>query len=496
MKKILRLSMLPVLGVFMLDVAAADTLPDVAAVRLQAYNGQFVCAEGSGGGTVVANRNWGSTWETFTIEPLDGWLYDGARVALRANNGQYFCAEGGGGGSVVANRNIVGPWETFRLEVVGGGSPFAGRQVALRAYNGQYLCAEGGGGRELVANRWARGTWETFYVNFLDSYGAFYGRPSRTIDVQALAEQWAPIVYHTNDESNYPTNVDWFLPKTALRGYDDGCWPDWHYTFVNAPSQYDLLGWWFSGGCGSSDTVYSNGTRSNQKQRTFYLSDVADGYRAGSWDSRDWRTYYHAYPNHLGGLTIQYWRFYAYNDAANNHGGDWEGVQVVLNAGFGFEKARFLGHSGIEEHGWGDIQWEGTHMRVYSEGGGHASRTDGSGIYANTWPWYVDPNLPWTHVRQETWTGGAVTWTDGALTTSGGLLEFGPKIAPKNGQVFVQYSGIWGSPGTFYFTSGYWGPAFNETAMGSDGFVTAWCHGISTDPYTMRRECYPAAVSR
>src|SRR3954471_11998766 len=121
----MRKNMLVLAGCFLASLfavsAEAETLNNVLAVRLQASNGQFVCAEGSGGGTVVANRNVGSTWETFTIEPLDGALYDGSRVALRASNGQYVVAEGGGGGAVNANRNSVGPWETFRLELVGGG---------------------------------------------------------------------------------------------------------------------------------------------------------------------------------------------------------------------------------------------------------------------------------------------------------------------------------------------------------------------------------------
>ncbi len=37
------------------------------------------------------------------------------KVALRANNGKYVCAEGGGGGTLVANRTAIGPWETFTL---------------------------------------------------------------------------------------------------------------------------------------------------------------------------------------------------------------------------------------------------------------------------------------------------------------------------------------------------------------------------------------------
>lgn len=103
----------------------ANFTPGCRSVALRANNGQYVCAEGGGGGEVVANRGHIKEWETFELIQLD----DGA-VALRANNGQYVCAEGGGGGKVVANRTAIGPWETFALvELEKAG------QVALQSFN-------------------------------------------------------------------------------------------------------------------------------------------------------------------------------------------------------------------------------------------------------------------------------------------------------------------------------------------------------------------------
>jgi len=120
-------------------------------IALQAFNGQYVCAEGSGGDGVVANRNVIGPWETFKL--ID---QGNGNVALQAFNGQFVCAEGGGGGLLVANRNWILGWETFKRIDLGGGN------IALQAANGQYVCAEGGGGREVVANRdWIR-EWETF----------------------------------------------------------------------------------------------------------------------------------------------------------------------------------------------------------------------------------------------------------------------------------------------------------------------------------------------
>ena len=120
-------------------------------IALQAFNGQYVCAEGGGGREVVANRNAIDPWETFRLIDRGN-----GNIALRASNGQYVTAENGGGGPVLANRNSVGPWETFKLIDMGDSN------IALRASNGQYVSAEGGGGSVVVANRNAIGAWETF----------------------------------------------------------------------------------------------------------------------------------------------------------------------------------------------------------------------------------------------------------------------------------------------------------------------------------------------
>ncbi|MDQ1261690.1 MAG: Cell surface protein [Euryarchaeota archaeon] len=120
-------------------------------IALQAANGQYVCAEGSGGREVVANRDAILAWETFKLIDLGN-----SNVALQAANGQYVCAEGSGGREVVANRDAILAWETFKLIDLGNSN------VALQAANGQYVCAEYGGGSVVVANRNAILAWETF----------------------------------------------------------------------------------------------------------------------------------------------------------------------------------------------------------------------------------------------------------------------------------------------------------------------------------------------
>jgi hypothetical protein len=320
-----------------------------------------------------------------------------------------------------------------------------------------------------------------------------------------LAERFAPIVYHSSDESNYPANVDWFLPKTTLYFYDDDCWPDLNQTVEASPPQWDLPAWSYSGGCGASDTVFSGGTRSDRKHRTFYLADVASQHRVGSSNTQDWVTYVHAYRNTNAGITLQYWRFYAYNDAGNDHGGDWEGIHVVLDGWNSPTSVVLLGHESIERHPPSNLTWEGTHVRVFSEGGGHATAASGSEIKARCRTCFaffgciwtntctINPSNPDTFVRQETYPGGRVSGYTRPDTLSGPLINVGEKLRPLNGQSFIRYSGIWGSPGAHYGFSGYWGPAYNETEMGAGYFSTAWCEGMANPP---AGECTPGGVSR
>ena len=82
----------------------------------------------------------------------------------------------------------------------------------------------------------------------------------------------------------------------------------------------------------------SDGTRSVCKQSGYFLADVDPRHRAGQIDDpHGWITYVHAYGNVDGGITIQYWRVYAYDQSKLlfvdfGHGGDWEGIAVHLDS--------------------------------------------------------------------------------------------------------------------------------------------------------------------
>jgi len=314
---------------------------------------------------------------------------------------------------------------------------------------------------------------------------------------QALAERYAPIVYHSTDESNFPTNVDAFLPETHLGAFDLDCADDAAKSIATHPTQADLASRTWRPPCGSGADVRAAGTRSVGKHRSFFLADVPEPVRAGSSDTTAWTTYFHAYPNDVGGITIQYWRFYAYNDALNDHGGDWEGLHVVTDPSLQISSLRLLAHSELRDLPRSRFTFEGTHVHVFSEGGGHATRFSGDEIAArgcnHLGRCVIDLDEPATFVRQETWPGGQVRDARGVRGKTGALVNLGAKTSPMNGQSFVQYSGMWGSPGMLYSTSGYWGPAFNETGMRADGFLSAWCEGIVSK--NLKEECFPVTTS-
>lgn len=311
---------------------------------------------------------------------------------------------------------------------------------------------------------------------------------------QTLAEKFAPIIFHDSNEPNFPTNVDEFLLHTSLFIFDDECdFPsrDVHKLVKVKPSQNDLIVQSFDDNfCGSTGLVKSNCTRSIKKQRTYYLKDVDTEFKKGSSDSKNWTTYFHSYKNIHNGITIQYWRFYSFNTGFKlskfdfSHGGDWECVQVVLDSLLNPIFADLLGHTKIDRYAWNSLNSENNHLLIFAGKGSHSS-------------------IPYQNqqgVKQETWTNGKVFQLNGNISETGALLNIGEKIHPLNSQYFIQYSGIWGSPGDFYFTSGYWSPTYNETDMDNGNqFIKAWCNEMFNAENLEDagiKECFPCATSR
>ena len=280
---------------------------------------------------------------------------------------------------------------------------------------------------------------------------------------QELAEKYAPVIFHERGERNLPTNARLVPPVTSLSFLNKGI----RFLVVARPTQMQLH--WVAGPpqrtgrptpratiprrlLQATGYVSSYDCCDRAKEQTFFFEDVPDAAKAGSPQPKDWFTYFHAYPNNLRGATIQYWRFYAFQSGGvpilsiGSHGGDWEGIHVVLNQNLEPVEVALLYHSDIRVKPWGAVHREGNHPKIFSGGNSHPSSNEGSE----------------DGIRQETWTGGKVR-RDGNLSENGLLINVGERTAALNGQNFIYYSGLWGSPGANYISSGYWGPAFNET---------------------------------
>ncbi len=322
-------------------------------------------------------------------------------------------------------------------------------------------------------------------------------------DEASVATRFAPIRFLSHDEPNLPTNVDDFLAGATLMFYDAGC-SSQSVSLAAAVTPDQLAAFQYTSPCGGR-TYESGGTRSQHKQHSFYLADAPEGRRAGNPDSARWATYYHVYPNDSGGVTIQYWFFHPYNTGKTVqlpivgklelgfHGGDWEGFHLILDGKRTPLAVRLLGHTDLlPPIPWAQVSKEGDHPRILSDWGTHTSA--------------IAPSEAATLIRQETWPTGHVQWPDGHSSPSGSLVNLGDKTKPL--QSFLRYSGLWGSPGFNFhviggslglenFSSGYWGPAYNETGMKSDGFITVWCDGIADPGRALAgvRECYPSGES-
>ena len=198
---------------------------------------------------------------------------------------------------------------------------------------------------------------------------------------QFLAERYAPMIYIEPAESNYPVNADWIAQRGNLWYGEQGCnFPvgDQNEQFL-APigSQDRLLGaqgaagppWVHPSSFGeghhlghcptfqSADPVVLSTTepfpdshkdRSVGDEQLWYIDDFPDNLRVGSLNPADWVTYFHCYPTASGGLMIQYWHTFAFNEFElfDRHGGDWDAsIQVELDSNLNLQRIWFSRHN-------------------------------------------------------------------------------------------------------------------------------------------------------
>jgi hypothetical protein len=219
----------------------------------------------------------------------------------------------------------------------------------------------------------------------------------------ALAARYAPIVVLDPTDRYRPASVDWLLVRLPAQ----------------SRSPRERLEAAFGG------------------PRASFL----EAWRAGSPDPRDWVTYLHVYPRVDGGINLQYWFFYPYNDGAVlfDHDADWEHVTIHLDEQRRPRELMLAQHGNNrpgEIRAWETVRRDGDHPIVLAARGDHASYPDRASA-----PWFerVSPCVTLTGCASPIWR----TWE------AGGLVNIGERGALLDPEGAFAYTGRWGRAGAW-----------------------------------------------
>jgi len=100
-------------------------------IHLKTINGKYVCADNALNNSVIANRDNGWRWETFTLI-----IFENNKCAIRAFNNNFWSAESGEDNRISAKRAYVYDSETFLMVELDNNF------VAFKAANGKYLTVD------------------------------------------------------------------------------------------------------------------------------------------------------------------------------------------------------------------------------------------------------------------------------------------------------------------------------------------------------------------
>ncbi len=280
-----------------------------------------------------------------------------------------------------------------------------------------------------------------------------------------LLQRHAPVLYLPwSLDWARPARVDWYLPRVHMRFHHDGC-PDCAVLALGSVTQTSLINRshtekdWVCSHNGATRYSYGDGFNANE---TFFLQPPDDATHNGSTNPADWKVYGHVYKNALGGVNVQYWYFFPYNDGPSgfNHESDWEHINVRLAADYTVSGVHFAHHSNVTYYARAEVQWYGTtHPVVWIADGSHASyRSEaicdstieeaGMGLSS------CETNSSY---RWFTWAGGKGT---AAGFQGWGVINVGEKARPLNNQHFIKYNSRWGEIGNTSHTNGIRTPSF------------------------------------
>jgi hypothetical protein len=289
-----------------------------------------------------------------------------------------------------------------------------------------------------------------------------------------LAHKFAPTLLLDPHEPNYPVSVDWLLQRTTLDYYQSCAYFNAEAPQTTSPRQADLLQpisissscspflhtfvpLWSADPDPESDLfTYTGAPRTcstglppplnvvpgslttRYPHELWHLTTVQGRDRLGMTDVSQWPTYYHVYPDFHGGVIVQYWHLFSYNDwlttnpellLCDAHGGDWDAsIQVQLNSKLQVSGAWFSHHSDdapgepVGHPREESLAFDGStaHPVVIVDAGGHAAYASPHDFCAYQKP----PGL--NNSGRAVWPVGAPASSPGPLSnlTAGALQEF------------------------------------------------------------------------
>jgi hypothetical protein len=263
--------------------------------------------------------------------------------------------------------------------------------------------------------------------------------------VPRVVRRYAPLVWLNSGEQNFPTTGQSFVNHSRLR-WAKPLFPDDNVDSTvdssrlgaasSNPYTHEFDGRTYE----ADDYTRPRGTEADRNGLPtgygFFLdldNDARGGMRSTSANNRVYRSAARVYYDYQPRKDVTYWFFYAYNNGfgPQNHEGDWERVEVRLNANNRATQTVYHQHGGSETLQWRETPRVGrTHPVVFSARGSHAS-----------YPTAGDHHFDTDHTnRGKAWS----TWN--VLTNV--------KTRP-----FYGFGGAWGEVGEVSDTTGPLGPS-------------------------------------
>jgi hypothetical protein len=173
---------------------------------------------------------------------------------------------------------------------------------------------------------------------------------------EQLALEYEPCLHFADGEKFFPTDANYHIIKSELyeKNSDDSNELIERFPDIASIAQY------------TTENYFLNNTLGGYKE-------IAEDYKQNRESFGD-KIYAHV-TSEAGFIVVQYWFFYAFNPGTlNQHQGDWEMIQIVLDSTETPQYAVYSQHHAGERVDWKDVEKvDETHPRVYVALGSHAS---------------------------------------------------------------------------------------------------------------------------